>query len=180
MFLFTEYSGPEHFIRAIKGIFQQGWWATEVAEITRTAGTRAILQPTVTALDPQLKDTLGSGADDEVSAVSTATLQQIVAQFDEIVKGLRAVELATLAAKYEGIAMAVTKHLINSPTSSIDGARVDCAFKMARCVWNAFVRIPSARPHAGVDYLGYEDEKLKGSPRMHRAPVGNYPLGCEV
>ena len=134
MFLFTEYSGPEHFIRAIKGIFQQGWWATEVAEITRTAGTRAILQPTVTALDPQLKDTLGSGADDEVSAVSTATLQQIVAQFDEIVKGLRAVELATLAAKYEGIAMAVTKHLINSPTSSIDGARVDCAFKMARYV----------------------------------------------
>ena len=134
VFLFTQYSGPKHFIRAIKGVFQQGWWATEVAEITRTAGTRAILQPTVTALDSQLKDTLGSGADAEVSAVSTATLQQIVAQFDEIVKGLRAVELATLAAKYEGIAMAVTKHLINSPTSSIDGARVDCAFKMMRYV----------------------------------------------
>ncbi|CAE7243615.1 unnamed protein product, partial [Symbiodinium sp. CCMP2592] len=124
VFHFTQFNGARHFERTIRAAFARaGWWGQQVQEVTRHAGSRALVQPKMETFLATLPE------DSNPASISTARLQEIFDLFEDIQKSVRSLELEPLKEKLCELVSGCARSLLDA-TDGIDNARVSLVFRM--------------------------------------------------
>ena len=124
LFWFSEYKGPSLFDRTMKSIItQNSWWASQLADVARTASTKPLAESANAKLQIQMRD--------PDVPWTTLDLKEVVILFEEVQRSLREAELESYGqAILRKLKTTAAKFQATTELSTVSAEGVDSLLKL--------------------------------------------------
>ena len=130
VFIFSEYKGKDLFRRAIRGVLAKDPWAKEVINLTKTAGSAALLRPKLGKLSKLLEQAVNPKPDHLAGPALSGVLSEIKDVFGELTGGIREIELRPLRQKGSAVATNVAKAAMEC--DNVNSELIQCTLQLLR------------------------------------------------
>ncbi|CAE7307399.1 unnamed protein product [Symbiodinium sp. CCMP2592] len=130
VFVFSEYKGRDLFRRAIRGVLAKEIWAKEVVNLTKTAGSAALLRPKLAKLSKLLEQAVNPKPEDLAGSAFFGVLSEMKDLFGELTGGIREMELRPLRQKGAAVATNVAQAMMEC--DNVKSELIPCALQLLR------------------------------------------------